>query len=304
MKKTYCIIALFVFIPLINACGGGGGGDKSDDPVIPTVTHALLNGSWRGVCAEGAVDESAVDVLYEFANGQMVFTFTTYSDQDCSTVSMIQPFNGSYTLGADVVLDGSVSGLTGATEINLAAALGDIRKFDIVAIDGSALYIGDTSGANDGSSADGRPIQLSNGHVIKEGSLPSVTHALLNGTWVSSGCFSVGIEAFIKLSNVFLDGLHTVKQTEYTNDSCTGNAQILPDIEGTYTLGVGVTVDGTVAGLITATTIDLMGDVEFFDIVAIDGSTLYTGDTVGANNGSSAGLRPTQLQGFFPFIKQ
>lgn len=74
--------------------------------------------------------------------------------------------NFSYVFGNDITVDGSVAGITTAIQVNNtdttpgSSTLGQ-TSYDIFAVkDLITLYVGDTLGANDGTTEVLRPIQL------------------------------------------------------------------------------------------------------------------------------------------------
>ena len=138
-------------------------------PGTPTtaLTHASLNGTWATVC--GIIDPvSSNKIVFVFNDGVGSGTYTTYNDNLCSPLNIIsvEPATFTYIFGSNVTVDGSVSGITTATQIDItettqgSATLGEIT-YDIGAIkDSTTLYLGDVSGTNDGSTAALRPTQL------------------------------------------------------------------------------------------------------------------------------------------------
>lgn len=131
------------------------------------VTNATLNGTWVGVCFDDG-GSSWVKLSFELDNGNATAKLTTYDDATCATVAMIEILaTATYTLGADVTLDGSVAGITTATEFDSTQITGvspGQKSYDIYAILGDKLYQGDSSLPNDGTSPATRPTSL-NGDV-------------------------------------------------------------------------------------------------------------------------------------------
>lgn len=141
----------------------------------------------------------------------------------------------------------------------------------------------------------------------------SITGLLLNGTW-ASGCIIDGTDSFTVIAT-FNNGNGTLEVTGYIGDTtcAIANLTFVEKETFSYILGSDVTVDGTVAGITTATQIDVtdttdpnspdFGTIDY-DIFAITNLiTLYAGNTDGVNDGSTAALRPTQLDDT-PFTKQ
>lgn len=147
------------------------------------------------------------------------------------------------------------------------------------------------------------------------GSIPgTVTHTTLNGTWLSDcevdPVFLPGIS--INASALFNNGTITLTITSFDNTTCTGNTATQETFTATYILGSDITVDGSVAGISSATKIDYIDTTlnspdigeQTFDIIAITGNKLYEGDDDGVNDGTTDALRPTQLLGDIVFTRQ
>ena len=143
-------------------CGSSTSGDTG-----VTVTHALLNGTWKSNCV--IIDAAtSVEIDAVFNNGDGTGTVRTYNDNLCLPGNLVStvPETITYILGSDVIVDGSVAGITTATQIDITDATpgsptyGE-TDYDIVAIkDSTTLYTGDISGVNDGSTPALRPTQL------------------------------------------------------------------------------------------------------------------------------------------------
>ena len=139
----------------------------------------------------------------------------------------------------------------------------------------------------------------------------SVTHLLLNGAWLSN-CVVEAPNSFRVLA-LLNDGIGSSTGTVFSDTGCTTIPRLEDPQTFTYTLGANVTVDGSVAGITTATQVDLIDTTfnanppgeETFDIFAIkDLVTLYVGDDTGDNNGTTSALRPTTLSSTIIFTKQ
>ena len=99
-----------------------------------------------------------------FNDGKVSAVGTTYSDAACAMVSTVENSTADYTIDGDVTIDGSVAGITSGTKIDTTdttpGSLGE-KEFDIFAISNlTTLYIGNSDGLNDGTTADKRPTQL------------------------------------------------------------------------------------------------------------------------------------------------
>ena len=161
MKKFIALSAIVI--------GLAGCSSSSDDVTVPSidgsVTALVLNGTWLSNCVVEA--PNSFMVLANLNNGLGSSVGTTFSDTACTMVSMVEQDTFTYTLGADVTVDGSVAGITTATEVDTTDTtvgspdFGDI-DYDIFAIkDLNTLYIGDDTGVNDGTTAALRPTTLS-----------------------------------------------------------------------------------------------------------------------------------------------
>ena len=324
MKKIIAISAIVI--------GLAGCSSSSDDATVPpsidgSVTHLLLNGAWLSNCVVEAPISFRVSALLNDGIGSTIVT--VFSDTGCTITPEVEPPETfTYTLGANVTVDGSVAGITTATQVDFigttpgAIPAGE-ESFDILAIkDLNTLYVGDDTGVNDGTTAALRPTTLSSTITFtkQDVSVPgidgSVTDLLLNGNWLSD-CFVEAQDSF-KVSATFNNGSGSVSFTNYFGDTTCTTVSNIEDETFTYTIGSDVTVDGSVEGITTATQIDFIDTTpgaipageESFDIFAIKvdpnlaaPSTLYVGDDSGVNDGSTAALRPTQLQNI-PFTQQ
>jgi len=162
MKNMKYIVALSTILTGLVGCSS-----SSDSTTAQAVTHALLNGTWVSNC--GIIDPvSSNNIVLVFNNGVGAATYTIFDDTLCSpnSISMVEPGSFTYTLGSDVTVDGSVAGITTATQFDItdttqgSATFGE-TTYDIVAIkDSTTLYTGDDGGTNDGSTPALRPTQL------------------------------------------------------------------------------------------------------------------------------------------------
>ena len=167
MKKIIAISTIVI---------GLAGCSSSDDPAAnlnSTLTHALLDGTWLSDCFVEAPDSFKVSATFNNGSGSVSFT-NYFGDTTCTTVSNIENETFTYTIGSDVTVDGSVEGITTATQIDFTdTTVGSLNigtiTYDIFAIKvdpnlaaPSTIYVGDDSGVNDGSTAALRPTQLQN----------------------------------------------------------------------------------------------------------------------------------------------
>ena len=160
MNKKLAVIAIIT----------GLAGCSSDDPTAnleSTLTHILLNGTWASACRAEAPNSVQVNATLKDGNGSLIVTtFTGTTTCAPSLLTTVEPETFTYTIGSDVTVDGSVAGITTATQVDSVNAtvgspdIGSI-EYDIFAITNLiTLYIGDDSGVNDGSTAALRPTKL------------------------------------------------------------------------------------------------------------------------------------------------
>ena len=167
MKKIL-LVSAFSSVLALSACS------SSDDPAPATLTNALLNGTWASGCVIDGPD--SFTAIATFNNGNGTTEITGYiGDTTCTNVSFIENETFSYILGSDVTVDGSVAGITTATQIDITDTtdpnspdFGTI-DYDIFAITNLiTLYAGNTDGVNDGSTAALRPTQLDDTPFTKQ----------------------------------------------------------------------------------------------------------------------------------------
>ena len=138
-----------------------------------TVSNATLNGSWKAAC-EIITTDLSIDAIITFNSGDANVIITTYSDETCDIVTMLETGTVTYTLGSNVTVDGTIDGITAATQIDiLNTTVGSVdfgnENYDLVAIkDLTKLYFGDTDGANDGSTPALRATQLEDTFFTKQ----------------------------------------------------------------------------------------------------------------------------------------
>ena len=138
------------------------GTDNVEVTCVTLIALTSVNGTWLGECqVDGDTSSTVEQVLMD---GDLKLTLRTFSDTLCNTTSG-QPFvTGTYTLGSAVSVDGSVDGITTATQVNSVFDNNALpADFDLVAIKGNKLYLGlngADGSATDGTSAAKRPTQL------------------------------------------------------------------------------------------------------------------------------------------------
>ncbi len=147
----------------------------------------------------------------------------------------------------------------------------------------------------------------------EDGVSGAVTTTLATGTWKTpcklddedpADIVNFIIEVIIDATTI----TGTVTVYDQADTTCTGTSAVVGLDPLTYILGDNVTVDGSVAGITTATKIDTTDPgppIEIdYDLIAISNNKLYLGNTDGVNDGTSDALRPTQLDGVYFFTRQ
>jgi hypothetical protein len=141
------------------------------------------------------------------------------------------------------------------------------------------------------------------------GTAASDLQALVQGTWASP-C-SVGTGFSEKTVTTFSGLQFTTTLTDYTNGACTGTGTIVDTttgsfaVVGTVTANLGPTpvtayqVNGTNSSAPGQTSYDLA-----YVNTTVTPNRIYSGDSSGVNDGSTAAKRPTTLDSTFYLVKQ
>jgi hypothetical protein len=153
--RIWLIIGL---ISVLAACGGGGTATATAPVALKSI-----DGNWAIDCfPDGA---TFFKIVANFNQGMGSAVTTIYTDAACTTVMMIDPPQTmTYVLGEAVTVDGSVAGITSATQFDSTDTtpgpeFGEV-DYDLVAIKDNKLYVGYSDGANDGTTPTLRPTQL------------------------------------------------------------------------------------------------------------------------------------------------
>lgn len=167
------VLALSITLSGLASCSsdGDGGSTSTTSTTTPTtgapLTLAALNGNWSTGCVAATPSPGSFTINTTITNGSISATGTIYSDNACTMISMVPtPATSTFTLGSVVTIDGSVAGLTTATQIDITDTTAGSPDFgtieyDIIAISsGQQLFTGNTDGVNDASTPALRPIQL------------------------------------------------------------------------------------------------------------------------------------------------
>lgn len=140
------------------ATGGGSGGNSG------------LDGTWLSVCdVHDDLTSEMVSITYNGRDADVSVNF--YSDAACQNISQVGSYTASLKFGNDVTVDGTIDGITTATEFDfeiltvsseIPFEVGD-KFYLIYAIKSNKFYFGDDQGLNDASTPEKRPTQLKNG---------------------------------------------------------------------------------------------------------------------------------------------
>jgi len=168
MKYT---IALITILTSLAGCS-----EEISEEYNRIVISTLLSATWTSGCVIDGENSYLPTLVfstygaakYNFGTGSSSNIYHTGNTTCSSTDPETQDFSTfSYTLGADVIVDGSIAGLTEATEIDTINTTEDsvdlgAEEFDIFAIkDKYTLYFGNKDDPTNGTTADLRPTQLS-----------------------------------------------------------------------------------------------------------------------------------------------
>ena len=172
MKYTIALITIFASLV--------GCSEEAPEEFDRIITSTLLSHTWTSECVIDGED-SYIPTLVFTSNGGILFDSGNgtssklyyVGDQTC-TVTEIDPIpvtqdlnTFSYTMGNDIIVDGSVAEITEATEINTTTNTTEglitfgVADFDIFAIkDSFTLYFGNKDELNVGTTIESRPTQL------------------------------------------------------------------------------------------------------------------------------------------------
>ena len=137
MKKTLIAGAL---ISILTGCSSDG---TSDEELNSLITNTLLNGTWLKACEVDGTSTS-FSVTLVLNDGTGTSDVTTYANTTCSGSGSAGPQETvTYTLGSSVTVDGSVAGITEATEFDISFD-NATAVLSVVAIENlTTLYTGD-----------------------------------------------------------------------------------------------------------------------------------------------------------------
>ncbi len=171
MKYTIALITIFASLV---SCS-----EEAPEEFDRIITSTLLSHTWTSECRiedsnsyrPTLVFTSNGGMLFDSGNGTSSNIYylenTTCTITEAFPVPETRDLNTfSYTLGNDIIVDGSVAEITEATEldtINTTEGSVDLgaTEFDIFAIkDTFTLYFGNKTDTNDGTTIELRPTQL------------------------------------------------------------------------------------------------------------------------------------------------
>jgi hypothetical protein len=165
MSRITRILATSAALMTLSACGSSSGG----------ALEAQLQGVWSACAGAGGASEK---VTVTFSGLNFTSRFDSYSaNETCSgTPTLTDSDTGSYVVGATVTAPlGSAAGAPTVTAYQVNgtnASTGSQVYYDLAYVDTTVtpnrFYTGDTSGANDGSTAATRPTTLDTHYLSKQ----------------------------------------------------------------------------------------------------------------------------------------
>lgn len=172
MKYTIALITIFASLV--------GCSEEAPEEFDRIITSTLLSHTWTSECVIDGED-SYIPTLVFTSNGGILFDSGNGTSSNIYylgdlTCSITEAFPApetrdlntfSYTMGIDIIVDGSVAEITEATEINTTTNTTEglitfgVADFDIFAIKNSfTLYFGNKTDPDNGTTIDLRPTQL------------------------------------------------------------------------------------------------------------------------------------------------
>lgn len=313
IKATSVLIASMALV----ACGGGGSTTATTTTTTTTsaATAAMtaVVGTWARCNVTGTTSNKVVTTFGAITSGPAVGGFsgqqssqkTNFTDTTCEDGGTIDTSIGAgstlFQLGSAVTVDGTVAGITAATQFS-GQTIPSTEDFDIIAANATQLFFGLKS-TNNATTLALQPTQIESAGYTKQVAL---TSASLIGAWSLCGANVPADGGSTKLVASFTATTASLVETAFDgNTSCnvTGtpatSVTAEPAENSTYVLGNRVTVNGRVSGIINATQFTQTDstNTKEFDLIAIKGGNqLVLGDTDGAQNGTTEALRATQLR--------
>jgi hypothetical protein len=323
--KRYQIVFLAGAVLALAACSGGTTTGTGTATVTGTVTAAAnkIVGSWARCNVTGATSNKVVTGFGAISAGPLPGGFngqqsasqkTDFTDASCQDGGTFDTSQGTgtflYLLGSGVTVDGTVAGITAATQYGGPDPESEsLAEFDIIAANATQLFFGDKS-TNTGATLALQPTQIETAAYTKQVAL---TPTALIGTWSLCGkTDSTAAGNSAKIALTLTATTFSSIETAFTGTTVCDSgsaATVIPEPANTanYVLGNQVTVNGTVKGITNATqftTTDAIGTE--FSLIAINasGTQLFIGDTDAAQSGTSEALRATQLDNDVALTKE
>jgi hypothetical protein len=307
LKVASVLIASIALV----ACSGSS---TTTAPVASTGAVTSIVGTWARCNVTGNTSNKVVTSFGAISSGPIAGGFsgqqssqkTDFTDAACGTNGTLDTSIGIgsslYQLGSAVTVDGTVAGITAATQFT-GQTIPSTGDFDIIAANDTRLFFGDTSGNNKATSLALQPTQIETAGYTKQLAL---TTAELVGIW--KDCNADGGNS-IEQIYTFTTSTAEIVETEFTGSTdCSGGGVVAETLNTTYVLGNIVTVNGSIIGITNSTQITFTDTTDasnqLFDLVAIEGVVdrqLIFGDTEGDTQGDPDGEteanRATQLFG-------
>ena len=134
-------------------------GDSSDEPTPAPTFQEQLQGAWS-MC-KASTGTSNFDIL-TFSGLNVTVTSDAFPNETCTGTGTPQtPRSGAVVIGASVT---ATLGSASVTATRLDITIEGPTQYNLAYINTAAtpdrMYMGDTSGANDGSTPDLRPVSL------------------------------------------------------------------------------------------------------------------------------------------------
>jgi hypothetical protein len=298
------------------ACGGSSSIGTSGS-LDSTGALTNLTGTWAR-CTINVNGSDSTTLVATFTDSGEAFrqntkhVGSTTCDTSVKDVDLKIDNTGIFTLNSAAAVDGSVEGITTATQFNFSN-LNIINKtisapYDLIAIKDNRLFFGDTNDDTNGTTSDLRPTQLS----AQASSLTrqlALTSAVLIGTW--SSCNN-NEDIDTRTSVTFTNNAISIVDTDFTlNSNCSGESVNQNSEEtASYELGSLVTVNGAVIGITSATQFTFTDTTvesttpgkKNFTLIAVTGTQMFFGNGDPNNNNNEAN-RAKQL-GSDVFVKE
>lgn len=311
MRKMTGVLAACAALAL-TACG-----DEEDPKPTGggTTFSQQLQGTWTA-CDTG---DAGSDLEITFVVNGSSYTYTEVS-HGSTNLSCTGTGTTSYTESGTATIGTAANATLGsatvaAYPVDMTPSSGS-PHYELAYIDASdRLHFGDTSGANDGSTAQLRPTSLSDTYLSRStgsgtgGTGATAFATALQGTWRI--CYFDGtndwsdVYAYGASSFSYAGSDHTT-----TNGTCGGTATPYYTVSGTYTIGAAVTTTlGSGGASVTAYKVNyvLAGSYSIYDLVYIDTAAspdrLYEGDS-STGDAETDATRPTLIDSSYYFTKQ